>query len=141
MDYEKEFNIFSNNINQAARSFYYHLEIDKQTYDDGIKHENLAGGYFHHSRIYQATNSQFWIDFQIEIDTKERTNIEERKSEPTDRTPVNREDPKVEKLYRIIHDLWAYSEETQYEIINSYFKYKEIPLHMLIQRPEDILQY
>ena len=66
MSYKKEFEIFSNNINQAARLFYYHQEIDKQIYADGKKHENEPDGYFHYSKIYQAIefNAQFWMDYK-----------------------------------------------------------------------------
>lgn len=66
MDYEKEFNIFSSNINQAARAFYYHQEIQKQVYDDGEKYQNLPDGYFQDSKMFQAmqANSQFWMDYK-----------------------------------------------------------------------------
>lgn len=66
MGYEKEFEIFSSNINQAARSFYYHQEIQRQIYDDGIKHQNMPDGYFQNSKMFQAmqANSQFWMDYK-----------------------------------------------------------------------------
>lgn len=66
MDYEKEFNIFSSNINQAARAFYYHQEIQRQVYDDGVKHQSLPDGYFQDSKMFQAmqANSQFWMDYK-----------------------------------------------------------------------------
>lgn len=63
LEYEKEFEIFSRNVNQAARSFYYHQEIKKQIYDDCQKQEN---GYFQYSELYQVinTNAQFWNDYE-----------------------------------------------------------------------------
>lgn len=66
MDYEKEFEIFSSNINQAARSFYYHIELNQQVYDDGIKHQKMPDGYFQDSKFYQAVdaNAQFWMDYK-----------------------------------------------------------------------------
>lgn len=66
MGYEKEFEVFFSNINQAARSFYYHQEIQRQVYDDGIKHQNIPNGYFQNSKIFQAieANSQFWMDYK-----------------------------------------------------------------------------
>lgn len=62
-DYEQEFKIFSSNVNQAARSLYYHIEINKQIYDNGQKQEN---GYFQYSKLYQAVNAnaQFWNDYK-----------------------------------------------------------------------------
>lgn len=62
-EYEKEFQIFSNNVNQAARSFYYHTEIQKQVYEDCSKQEN---DYFQYSKMYQAidANAQFWNDYK-----------------------------------------------------------------------------
>lgn len=64
MSYEEEFRIFSNNVNQAARSFHYHCEIKKQIHEDGIHHEKM-GGYFQDSKIFQAINenAQFWSDY------------------------------------------------------------------------------
>ena len=56
-DYEKEFRIFSANINQAARSFYYHIEIDKQVYEDGIKYQGIPNGHFQDSKLYQAISN------------------------------------------------------------------------------------
>lgn len=66
MGYEKEFGIFSSNINQAARALYYHQEIQKQIYEDGVKHQNLPEGYFQDSKMFQAmqANSQFWMDYK-----------------------------------------------------------------------------
>lgn len=62
-EYEKEFQIFASNINQAARSFYYHQEIQRQIYEDCQKQEN---GYFQYSKLYQAVdaNAQFWNDYK-----------------------------------------------------------------------------
>lgn len=66
MVYEKEFEIFSSNIRQAARSFYYHQEIQRQVYEDGLKHENMPDGNFQYSKMFQAmqANSQFWMDYK-----------------------------------------------------------------------------
>lgn len=66
MKYEKEFNIFSNNINQAARSFYYHQEIQRQVYDDAMTHQNMPDGHFQDSKMFQAmeANSRFWGDYK-----------------------------------------------------------------------------
>lgn len=66
MSYEKEFEIFSANINQAARSFYYHQEIQRQVYEDGIKHEEMPQGHFQDSKLYQAmqANAKFWTDYK-----------------------------------------------------------------------------
>jgi hypothetical protein len=65
-DYEQEFQIFASNINHAARSFYYHKEIQRQVYEDGIKHQQLPNGYFQDSKMYQAldANAQFWNDYK-----------------------------------------------------------------------------
>lgn len=65
-DYEQEFQMFSSNINQAARSFYYHREIQWQVYEDGIKHQELPEGYFQDSIMFQAmnANAQFWNDYK-----------------------------------------------------------------------------
>lgn len=62
--FEREFNIFSSNINQAARSFYYHKEISRQVHEDGLRHKELLGGHFQDSRIFEAVNAnaQFWND-------------------------------------------------------------------------------
>lgn len=66
MSYEQEFKIFSSNINQAARAFYYHQELQRQIYNDGIKHQNMPNGYFQDSKLFQAVqeNSQFWMDYK-----------------------------------------------------------------------------
>lgn len=66
MNYEQEFKIFSSNINQAARAFYYHQEFQRQIYDDGIKHQNMPNGYFQDSKLFQAVqdNAQFWMDYK-----------------------------------------------------------------------------
>lgn len=64
--YEQEFQLFSSNIHQAARSFYYHREIQRQVYDDGIKHQELPMGCFQNSKMFQAmnANAQFWNDYK-----------------------------------------------------------------------------
>lgn len=66
MNYEQEFKIFSSNINQAARAFYYHQEFQRQVFDDGIKHQNMPNGYFQDSKLFQAVqdNAQFWMDYK-----------------------------------------------------------------------------
>jgi len=65
MSYENEFEIFYSNINQAARSFYYHQEIQRQVHEDGLKHEKMPNGCFQHSKMFQSiqTNSQFWTGY------------------------------------------------------------------------------
>lgn len=61
MDYEQEYQIFLSNINLAARSFYYHVELNRQIYRDGKRYK-----YFQYSKIYQAVyaNAQFWNDYK-----------------------------------------------------------------------------
>ncbi|HNS44957.1 MAG TPA: hypothetical protein PKH37_07010 [Alphaproteobacteria bacterium] len=60
-NYEKEFQIFSSNLNQAARAFYYHQEIQRQVYEDCMKYKS-----WQESNIYQAIqdNAQFWEDYK-----------------------------------------------------------------------------
>jgi len=67
--YEEEFKIFSSNVNQAARSFYYHREIEMQVYEDGIKHQELLKGNFQDSKLFQAmqANAQFWNDYNYSV--------------------------------------------------------------------------
>ena len=64
-NYEKEFQIFASNTNQAARSFYYHKEIHGQVGDDIRKYQEIPEGHPGTSELFQAmnANAQFWNDF------------------------------------------------------------------------------
>lgn len=63
MNYEEEFKIFSSNVNIAARSFYYHKEIQNQVFEDCKKYE-----YPQYSPLFQAidANAQFWNDYKLQ---------------------------------------------------------------------------
>jgi hypothetical protein len=65
-NYEQEFQVYASNINQVARSFYYHKEIQQQVYEDGVKHQELPEGHFQDSEMFQAmnANAQFWSDYK-----------------------------------------------------------------------------
>lgn len=64
MSYQKEFQIFSSNINQAARAFYYHKEINRQIHEDGLKHDKPPESYYQYSKVYSSVqeNARFWND-------------------------------------------------------------------------------
>lgn len=66
MDYEQELEIFSSNINIAARAYYYYIEINNQVDQDGLYHQSLEGGHFIYSKKYQAmqANARFWNDYK-----------------------------------------------------------------------------
>lgn len=65
-EYEKEFKIFSSNVNHAARAFYYHREISKQVYEDGLRSQGVLNGRLDDSKLFQAVNAnaQFWNDYE-----------------------------------------------------------------------------
>lgn len=63
MNYEEEFKIFSGSINSAARSFYYHREVQSQIYRDYKKYKH-----YNDSPLFKGVdaNAQFWNDYNLQ---------------------------------------------------------------------------
>ena len=62
MTYEKEFDIFSNNVGKAALTFHYHREFNERVYEDSPKQHNPQPNSLQCSKIFMGVdvNAGFW---------------------------------------------------------------------------------